>query len=189
MLEQGWKAPILPPDLFSSGFYLLHHSAQERKGPWSMRGPRSLPHTHKHRTTSWRGKSLPLPRKPLPEAWTEFQTQGWPRSGPDRLRTCQPHRAGVGPEGSGGGWNAAKALLQHSVVLGQRDGLDGLPHTREAELMWDRRALRSSESLSGMKPLPVYSRTGKGPLLGSLLDVRSGVGAAPDRARMTRPRQ
>lgn len=175
MLEQGWKAPIPPSDLFSSGFYLLHHSAQGRKGPWSTRAPRPLSHTHKHRRTAiWRGKSLPLSRKPLPEPWTEFQTWGWPRPGPDRLRTCQPQKAGVGPEGSGGGWNGCQGPAA-TQLCPEAEGWPRWPPTHSGSRTHvGQEGLESSEFLSGMEPLPVYSRTGKGPLLEALLDVRSG---------------
>lgn len=66
----GLEVPSPPPGLLSSGFYLLLLSAQ-----WN-RGPRPLLHRHKHRDNpSQRDKALPIPRKPLPEAGADLQTQ------------------------------------------------------------------------------------------------------------------
>lgn len=144
MLQHGWKAPILPPDLLRSWF-CLPHSAQGKKEP--------LPHIHKCKETlSQRGK-------PLPEAWAEFQTLGeaWNKTSPcqglgqkkysARLRARHPQRTGVDPEGSVGGWGSFQAQLQHSLALRQGAGLHGLPHIpllREQHLEVGRQGLAAS---------------------------------------------
>lgn len=67
VLEQGWKAPILPP--VSQWVLPAPPLCSREEGAFKhRRGPRLQLHTNTHReNASWRGKALP-------EAWTEFQT-------------------------------------------------------------------------------------------------------------------
>lgn len=135
----GLAASIPPPGLFPSGFHLPHLSAAHTR----TQG-KSQPET-----------ALPLPRKPPPEVWAELLTQGAAREqdqpGPslgrkgysDRLGIRHPRRAGVGPQGSGGGWEAAKT--RYNTALPRGWGMaymasHTLPCSGSSASMWDSRA-------------------------------------------------
>lgn len=120
------EAPIPPPDLFSSGFYLPHLSAshpQTRKIPARGRRPCPFPDSSCPRPgPRCRHRASLRARPTQATAWAgRGAVTG---SGPDTLREQVWALREVGAARP-----AAKAQVQHSLAPRLGDGLDGLPQT------------------------------------------------------------
>ena len=143
-MAAGLESPHASSNLLSRGFRLPHLCAQGWRRPSGLPTKTTKPQQETEAPRSGPGQSC---RQGLLPGGISSWAQPGREDHSSRLWACRPRRAGVGPQGSGGGRGSCQARVQHSPTLRQEAGLDGLTHTplcRKQNLGMDSMAWRSS---------------------------------------------